>query len=561
MPSTRNPIYVLALVAIATILLVYSMASTSVVWVEPEAFGLVSKFPIAYWLGLGVLACLWYVSRHSKYFLGASFALTILYLYAAPIVIRVPVWISNSYYPFGESRLVSETGHIDYRTGTTFVSYLYWPAFLCFSSVFTLVTGIPDYFLLKYFPLLAVTLYGLFLIVIQRIKLGSSMAIFGGALLLGGFFIRQQYFGPQAISYVLFMMGILIISWLFFDDKAHKRTMAALLLFLFVATTLMHPLTSLMLLVTTVSLYLTFRVFLKKPAGIMLVLCSASAIIWLVYQAYFAPGFFSLMVQHLSYLLLGSRTPNIISASGRLIGSRAMEVNFLSSYAIVGLFAGVALLSILLILRKAWRQKMRAAKELDYSIFNLVLLVMLAVFAFAGEYGTTEAYQRAFFFGLVPLSFLCVSLLKSKPKLLVGFLVVAMFLNIPAQYGSDTYRLATAAQLSGTEFLTRYSPESFRILGRFTLYIRYFDPLKKYEVPSIGLDYPFTSLPNSSAINEAIDRALGQTDYVVRSDLENNFYIFSLGSNPFDSIDFDAKCHRICDNGQFRLFRPINSTQ
>lgn len=560
MSSPRTSRYAFVLLIVAAILLAYSIASTSVIWVEPSTFGLASKLSLVYWFGLAFLGCLWYVGRHSKYFLACSFALTILYLYVAPTVIRVPVWISNSYYPFGESKLIAETGHVDYRSGTTIISYLDWPAFLYFASQFSLVTGIPDYLLLKCFPLLLVTLYGLFLILIQRSRVGSSMAIFGGALLLAGFFIRQQYFGPQAISYVLFLVDFLIVSWLFFDDKASKRTLAFLLLFLFAVTTFMHPLTSLMLLVTMASLYITYRFLLKKSSKTVLVLCFVSAVVWIGYQAYFASGFFVVMVQHLRDLLSGITRSNIVSESSRLIGSRAMELNFVTSYAIVGLFAGVALISILLISRKVWKQKMHPTGEQEYSIFNMVLLVMLALFAFTGIYGATEAYQRAFFFGLVPLTFLCISLLKSKPKLLVLFLVAVIFLNIPAQYGSDTYRLATSAQLDGVEFLVRSTPQSFSVIGKFTLYIRYYDPLKNYTVPDIGLGYPFTSLPNSSVVDEAVDRVLGQVNYVMRSGLEDNFYIFFLGSNPFDSINLDAKCDRVYSNGQFILYTPSNST-
>lgn len=560
MMSARTSTCAFVLLVAGAILLVLSVASTSVVWIEPLSFGLASKLPPAYWLGLAMLGGLWYLGRQSKYFLSASFVLTLLYLYAAPAIIRVPVWISNSYYPFGESKLISQTGHVDFRSGTTLVSYLSWPGFLYFASQFTIVTGIPDYLLLKYFPLILVALYGLFLILIQRTKIGSPLAILGGALLLGGFFIRQQYYGPQAMSYVLFMMGILIVSWLFFENRAHKRTLAALLLFLFAATTFMHPLSSLMLLVTMVSLYLTYRLFLKKPSETVLVLCVVSGVIWLGYQAYFASGFFNLMVQHLTDLVLGASRPNVFSATSRVIGSRAMELNFLASYAIVGAFGVVALVSMLLILRKTWRHGVARTKEQEYLVFNVVLVVMLAIFAFTGEYGTTEAYQRAFFFALVPLSFLCVSLLKNRTRLLVVLVVAAIFLNIPAQYGGDTYRLATESQLKGTEFLTSYTPQSFTIIGRLTLYIRYFDPLKNYQVPPVGLEYPFTSLPNSSAVDSAVKSLLGQVDYVTRSGLEDNFFIFSLGFNPFSSIDFDAKCNRVFDDGEFRLYRTLNST-
>ena len=552
--------YSFILLAITSVLLLYSLATTSVVWIEPFALGLGSKFPLAHWAGLSFLACLWYSGRNSKYFLAASFVLTLSYLYVVPAIIRVPVWISNSYYPFGESKLVSQTGHINFRPSETLVSYLNWPAFLCFASQFSLVTGIPDYFILKYFPLIIVAVYGILLVLIQKTNLKSSFAVVCVALLLAGFFVRQQYFGPQAISYILFLMGILIVSWLFFDNRAHRKTLAALLLFLLSVTTVMHPLSSLMLLVTLFALYLTYRFLLKKNAGIPLRLVVFSAVIWLGYQLFYAQGVLTATAAHLRDLLFGATKPNIVTESSRVVGSQAMRINFWASWAIVGLISGTAALSILWILKKTWKRRTEWTKEQEYSIFSIVLLALLGLFGFVGQYGATEAYQRAFFFGLVPLTFLCVNLLKSKPRLLVALLVVVIFLNIPAQYGGDSYRLALGSQLEGTEFLTHYSPENFSIAGRLTLYIRYFNPLKDYRVLDIGLDYPFTSFPNSTTLDNTIDEVLGQATYVSRSDLEDNFYIFYLSFAPLRSIDFDSKCDRAYDNGQFVLYKTIHPT-
>ena len=50
-------------------------------------------------------------------------------------------------------------------------------------------------------------------------------------------------------------------------------------------------------------------------------------------------------------------------------------------------------------------------------MFNVFMLILIGGFAFGGEYGAVEGYQRAFMFGLVPISFLIVSFLP-KPKLL-----------------------------------------------------------------------------------------------------------------------------------------------
>jgi hypothetical protein len=163
-------------------------------------------------------------------------------------------------------------------------------------------------------------------------------------------------------------------------------------------------------------------------------------------------------------------------------------------------------------------------------------------------------------FGLVPLSYLCIDLLVRRDRLLVILLVVVIFLNIPAQYGSDTYRLATDTTLEGAAFFAEHSPQTMNLIAKFTLYIRYYDPLKQISVPSLGIHFPYTSLPNSSSVNRAFLDALAETDYIVLSELEKNFYLFYLGENPLQRIAFEDRCNRVYDNSRYWVFKPANAT-
>ncbi|UCD96259.1 MAG: hypothetical protein JSV35_07125, partial [Candidatus Bathyarchaeota archaeon] len=114
-------------------LLVFTTVSTSVLWISPDTLGLPGGLPEVYWIGLGLVVSLWYVGRSSKLYLTLAFVLTVAYLYVCPTLVRVPTWISNSYYPFGESAYIVEIGYLVDRPATTLVSYLDWPLFLYFS--------------------------------------------------------------------------------------------------------------------------------------------------------------------------------------------------------------------------------------------------------------------------------------------------------------------------------------------------------------------------------------------------------------------------------------------
>jgi hypothetical protein len=531
--------------------LVYTLLSTSVLWIEPTDWGLVNKLPFVYYAGLFLLGCLWYVGIKTKSYLPLALVLTVAYVYVAPAIVRIPVWTSNSYYPFGESLLINSTGHLVTSTPPTLANYHYWPLFLYFASAFTIVTGVPHYFLLKLFPLFTVSMYGLLALLILRIKLARPHAYLGVAWVLASLFIRQQYFGPQSIAYIFFLAILLVVSLLFFGDGANRRTLVGILLLLFVVTTLTHALTSFMSLLIFYAVYLADRIFKKKRAAPLGLLSLGATIIWIGYNGFSAVTFFNEAIEHFVQIFSGIRGISLYSEGSRIIGSTAQRINFAASWAIVGLGGIVALLSVFYILRNVRSKRSVAA----YSIFNAALLILVGLFAFVGEYGPQESFTRAFMFGLLPLSFICVSFLARKPKLIVALVTVLIFLNIPAQYGSDAYRLATDSQISGTAFVAFYAPDGISLVGEFTLYIKYHNPMKNYTILSIGLSTPFTQLPNSTMIAEGLSAA----DYVIMSDLQHNYYMFYLGIDPLEQVDFQD-FNRVYDNGGFSLLMPLNAS-
>jgi hypothetical protein len=517
-------------------------------WVEASDYGLVNRLPIVFYVGLAFLGGVWYIGVKHHSFLPVALVLTVAYLYVAPALIRGPVWISNSYYPYGESLLINQNGHLIANPHASMVSYRYWPLYLYFASSFTMLTGLSTEVILKLFPLITVSMYALLSLLILRIKLNPPLAYIGSALVVASLFIRQQYFGPQAIAYIFFLATLLVTSMLFFDKKANKRLLTVLLFVLFVITTFTHPLTSFMSMAIFFAFYFAVRISDKNSPYRLNKLFLFGTVVWLVYNCYAATPFFNTAIAHFADIFSGSRGLTIANESSRLIGSNPMMLNFVSSWAIVGICTFVGVISILNLARKGtWRRP-----EGTFAVFNVLMLFLFAGFAFFGEYGAVEAYQRAFMFGLIPLSFLSVTLLRSKPKLLVVLLAGLMFLNIPAQYGADNYRLATPGLLSGYAFFTNYAPENCTIIGDFTLYIRYFDPLKNYTVLDVGLSSPFNDVPSPALLRYE----LRQSDYVVDSDLQHNLYMFYLGEDPMEQADFESM-NRVFDDGSFRLMMNV----
>src|SRR3989304_5740026 len=539
---------------LAGILLIYTIASTSVYSISSTELGLVSLLPIAFWIGLVLLVCLWgFCLRGPRKYQILALGLTVSYLFVAPAIIRVPVWISESYYPFGESVLINSQGHMVYRAYAPLTSYQYWPLFVYFASAFTLVTAMPPDVILKFFPLLTISLYGLLTFLILRLKLKASFAVFGAAFLLSSFFTRQQYFGPQGIAYIFFLLIVWLVSQLFFDSQTSKGTLAGLYILTFIATTMTHALTSFLALVVVVAVYLAHRFLHKRPSAITSGLLLFSALFWLSYNMFAASGFFNLSIEKIAQALMEIWNLGISRELTRIVGSPAQTMSYVTSWSIVLLTGFIAAVQVLFVLKDLRSHK--KTNDEGFSVFMAIWLVLVVVFALTAVYGSNEAYQRAFMFGLIPLTYLCVKLLSKKPWILVLVLGGLLFLSIPALYGSDTYRLATDAVLTGTKFFVDSTPQNISCLYSFYPHVRYFDPLKNVEFISIPGTLPFTSVPNSTAVQKAVSMA----EYIIRSDLQRNYYLYFLREDPLDQVDFD-RFDRVYDDGSFRVFMHPNET-
>ena len=317
--------------------------------------------------------------------------------------------------------------------------------------------------------------------------------------------------------------------------------------------TLTHALTSFITLVVVVAVYLAHRLLYKRPPAITARLCMFSALFLLSYNLYVAPGFFNLSVRTLSEFFLGIGELGLYKELGRVVGSEAQRLNYAASWGIVLLTGLVAAISVLYVLKKV-RSRKQTNRE-GFSVFMVIWLIVVVLFAVTAVYGPHEAYQRAFMFGLIPLTYLCINLLARKPRVLLLILGGLLFLNVLAQYGADSYRLATDAVLTGTSFFVDSTPQNISVLHGFYPHIRYYDPLKRVGFVIIPGTLPFTSVPNSTAVHRAVMRA----DYIIRSYLQHNYFLYFFREDPLDQVAFD-RLNRVYDNWSFRVFKHANGT-
>lgn len=492
-----------------------------------------------------------FLAHHEKGLM-IALALTVMYLFVAPAIIRIPVWLSNSYYPFGESVLMDSSGNLVDNPSNTLNSYHFWPWFIYFAGMFLQITGLPNWVLLKYFPILIISLCALLVYLTLRVKVKATHATLGAGLFLASFWLRQHYFGPPGLGYIFFLLGVLIISRLFFSKLEEKRSLAALFMFVFIATTLTHVLSAFMLVAVLIALYLAHRFARKQTPGNLSILCFFSATFFLAYNMFFAGPFFRLTVRTFSAIFSLSRGLGLFREPSRVAGSAAQVLNYRSTIAIMLIIGGVALVGMLFVLKSRFSRKRTPIDT--FSMFWALFSVFLLLFAVGAEYGPHEAYQRAFMFGLVPLVYFCVIALSRKTRLLSIVILVLLFLNIPAQYGADSYTLARGPILSGAYFFAFRTPQNVSCFYEFSLEIRYYNPQKEVKFVILAA-LPFTSVPNASEVN----RALNEADYVVISDQQSNYYYYFLHQNPIDQVDLN-RFNRLYDNDDFRVLRQANAT-
>ena len=524
---------------------ILTVTLTSVYSIESSDLGLASKMPHYFWFGLILLSFLFYAGRVSENYLFAAFIFTILYLFVAPIIVKEPVWLSNSFYPFAESTLINSSGHLMSRSGAPLFSYIRWPIFLYLSSSLLLTTNFPHISLLKFFPIFTVSLLGLLALLILRMKLDARHATFGASWFLSSFWLRQQYFGPQSLAYIFFLLFLLLISQLFFSDKPGKRKLTALLVFLFVVMMMTHALTAVMSLITLFALYLAQKL-ITKSNSLSIELCLLILVVFLA-STLFVSGTFSFTVKKVYSGLSGIMNLSIYRESKRIIGSPANDLNYLSSWGSVLLNIMLAFPSMILLLKNSILHKKSRKDEMG--IFYAAMLCLLGVFALTMQYGSHEAYQRAFMFGLIPLTYLCIKSLRNRPKILVASLAVLIFLNFPAQYGADSFRLATKSQLAGARFTALSLPKGSSCFDELSLYVRHYGPLKRIRFESL-IKLPFTSFPDEVRVNSIINK----TEYIVLSNLQENYYLYYLGENPLNQVNLDV-LNRIYDNGNFSVLK------
>jgi len=542
-------------------LAVYSVLVAPIFQYSSTDWGLLSKLPISYWMAFAamVFSVFYIILRNAFNFRNIVFLLLMIFvlLYFAPILIERPVGLTpRSLWPSSEVNILIATGHISSDSAMQLLSYDSWPVFNMLGATIIMVTGISLESLAKYFPLFIVGLWGLLVFLVLRVSLHREYALIGTALFMTGLWARLQYFSPQSIALAFFLVFVLLfVKKLFYQESkisSQTRRTQVIIFLIIVVTVFAHALTALFMILIMGAFYLitkilpAFRNDLRQhtiaiTVGICTFLLFAHAI-------FFAPQFFGWVTQEMYHTAQNLLELSVYQQGLRISGSMYRQwTNILTEALIL-----INILVWLIAVGHTYRKKTMSRYQLTFWVSFAIVLIVPSLILPYGQ----EAPFRAFTFALLDFSLLSVLLLKKKLRILLALILVLVVLSLPTMYGTETFKLATATELSGTGFTMAYSPEGARILYHDESYLRYHDPLKDIQLVTLGTP-PFNVKLEPSVVDETI----GEADYVILSQTQENFYVFNTGSNPLSETKMTnlTSFNKIYSNDGFQLFCRVDA--
>jgi hypothetical protein len=406
-------------------------------------YGLITALPIGWWLGImAVLLCLAASLAGEQPRLGqASIALVgfvILLHGAAPLlepVARFPVsWVHAGFvqWTLEHGRTLPQ---IDARAS--------WPAFFDGGAMLTRLAGTANAqpFLL-WFGLVLELLYLLPLAAIARaVRLDGRTTIIGLAVFSVCNWVGQDYFSPQAVNVLLFLVLIAVLLAFFGSDRPSHRTQEIGLLFctllIIAAIVISHQLTPGFATAAVAVLAIGRRIRARSLPILMLAATS-------VYVSYLAVPFWQ---NHLSQLLggLGHVGSNVNQGVGtRVHGSdahvRVVGARILFAAGVLGLGA----IAAFIVLRR----------ERGFWPLAALALTPFPV-TFLQGYGG-EVVLRAYLFALPFVALLIAAAATSMTwsrRAIVLAIVPVLPLFLIARYGNESFEAVTSDDLAAVNWV------------------------------------------------------------------------------------------------------------
>jgi hypothetical protein len=536
----------------AILLSIQVIASTQITSYNAADLGLLLKLPLTFWAGLSLLGILLYTGRKSGRRTVIVVVLISFYLVAIPVLINEnkAEGLGISYYFASQGTGLLSDGHL--KLGNLDMWDLRnWPGFFFATAIISSVSGLPATVLADYFPLLTMTLLGMMVFAILRLKLTVIYSSLGALWFVASFWTGQHYYSPQSFVYLMYFAFFLIFAKIFFI-KTRSIPLQLCIVLLFTAAVITHLLTSFFILVSIIALYLMYKILRQRlyfSSFFFINIILLFALIFFVYQTMVIQNAFSNVTTVLLGQLSSDNSHLVALAQGRSVGSLPLTMQIMGTYSLTIVNAIVALLAIVATTIGTLFRK----KEWSLEVFWIPWIIAAGAIGVSVWYGG-EAINRALMFMLIPVSYFAMKFLSKKPRILVAFLIILIVLYFPARYSAVNYTYAPTTELRGASFYTYHAPSNASLFYEGLVPVGPpLGPEITGQVISVARVVGFYSLPSSNVVNYLT----GQAQYIISSTEMRNFYMYFYGVDLIENVSSSTQYRLLYDNGDFRIYNQF----
>ncbi|MGB2799010.1 MAG: hypothetical protein WBC82_04110 [Dehalococcoidia bacterium] len=433
------------LTMVALVLWIYSVIQAKF---EIGFYGLISSFPVTFFVALGILtiasAILWVSRENHGKLLFLQLCFLIVSIWLAPVMVGgAQPFLPGVYGDLGHIEYVARLNHFDQQAVWQHnwpIAWMFWASVIQVSGISmddfgSFIPWIP--FIWQFLLFLPVFMF--FRNTIGKVQVNYCWAAMW--LFYLGYWFGSQNTGAQAFG-IFFVFSILALlttipSW---EQKAGALWQRTSTIIVFAVLAMTHLLGSFVGLAIAAALYVARRMWSSNPVIIAAVFIA----VWSIYGAiyYFEWGLPAFLEQ--GFRLDIATQVGVVNP---LSGSESHAAVSAARIILSGLYAAVALLGAIL----AW--KFRNNTYADITVLAIAVGCGIAAIVVGAGYGV-ELYQRFFIFLLPAMAYFGVKLLhfRAIAVILCIVLLIALPLSFVARYGNQTIDYLTPAYLSGADF-------------------------------------------------------------------------------------------------------------
>jgi hypothetical protein len=426
------------LTATAVVLIAASLLASRL---RLDGYGLAGSLPVTYYLGLACLpvasAVLWTRPRGGVLLVG-QLVLFVLVVWLTPLLLEGTPRFRTSYTSYGYvDPIVRGFGLMPGR-----FFYHNWPAFPVLFAEVVSTFRIPPLTLMGWFPALVMLAYlvplgALLRLVGEAVRGRVPFACIAGLWLVVVFdWTGQDYFSPQAISYLMFLCWLLLLAWIALRRAGRFGPLETLVtLGLFALIVLTHVLTA--MLAIGVLAALTVAGMLRRPSLVV-----TTTLLFLGWQVYVAAPFYGFYGPNLVAALLAAPDFLTVNLANRIAGSPAHESVATLRVATAVVAFGLGALGVA---RFLVRRPIPAETR-----FAVAALLGIAILAPISVYGG-EMLIRVLLFSLPMIAILVVRAFDATALriALAAALVVFAPLQLVTHYGNELYDYVSPGEVAG----------------------------------------------------------------------------------------------------------------